>query len=587
MRTATAIIIVLFIAAVILFGFIILRYTIFKPPSTTESEQTDITIEEESEPVTKEEATQEEPDQEKISTIEIYLDGDRDNGIFLGEAAYGMTSKEAFTFYGENFSDTGFLLVKEMEDYTFEPGSTHYIYIYTLIPEYGWDYVKKKVVVHGEEDFDESIKLSIEDPSSTIEEADKSNIKVSGWSVDLDYLDTTGIDKIEIYLNGPRRFGKSINEVNYGIERPDVANAFANANYVNSGYSFHFDGSKLEDGSENTLYFYSYSTSGTYLLTTVDFKIEGEKESNAEISVEDYNLNDQSIEISGWAINKDWILEGKPRSLDVEYSTKKILFTSNRTGNKDIFSMNLDGSELTQLTDYPGNDNYPAVSPDGKKIAYTSDINGVWQIMVMNWDGTDKTQITHKSFKSGYPTWSFDGIFIFFEVYQDGDWEIYRINSDGSNMERLTFNQGIYDWHPCCHPFQKKVIYESGNMGSEDLYFMDYYGKNKEIISSINARKRVPAISIDGKIIVFAIYEDDNSFIYTMDSNGENLINISGPLTKCCHPCISPDNAYIAFDNAAGGQEDLYITNPDGSNLTSLTNSPSIDKDPVFMYQVP
>ncbi|MDP3011363.1 MAG: hypothetical protein Q8N27_01480, partial [Candidatus Hydromicrobium sp.] len=71
MRTVTIIIIILSVAAAIIFGFIIIRYTIFKPPSTAESEQADITIEEESEPVTEEE----EPDPEKISAIEIYLDG--------------------------------------------------------------------------------------------------------------------------------------------------------------------------------------------------------------------------------------------------------------------------------------------------------------------------------------------------------------------------------------------------------------------------------------------------------------------------------------------------------------------------------
>ena len=91
---------------------------------------------------------------------------------------------------------------------------------------------------------------------------------------------------------------------------------------------------------------------------------------------------------------------------------------------------------------------------------------------------------------------------------------------------------------------------------------------------------------MDGEIIVFAVYEGNNSFIYTMDIDGENLNNISGSLKKCSHPCISPDNAYVAFECMTGGQEELYIVSPDGTNLTQLTNIAGNDRDPVFMYQI-
>jgi TolB protein len=589
MRTVTIIIIILSVAAAIIFGFIIIKYATVKtspPVEAAESEQPDIVVEEEPEP----ETTEEEPDPDKIAVIEVYLDGDRNSGIPLGEAAYGMTSQQAFVIYGQDFSETGYVLAIDNKEYTFEQGSIHYLYIYALIPKYGWNYIRQKIEIPGETDFDENIRLSIDNPKDNeiITEADKSNVKVSGWSVDPDSHDTTGIDRIEIYLNGPRGFGKSLGEVNYGIERPDVANALGNANYTNSGYSLNFDASKLEAGSENTIYIYSFSNSGNYYLGPRDIKMEGEeKESNVIFSVEEANLNDNSIEIIGWAINKDDILEGKPRSLDIEYSIKKIIFVSDINGSEDIYSMNLDGSELIQLTDHPGQDNYPAVSPDGKKIAYTSDINGIWQIMVMNWDGTDKTQLTRNPWRSGYPTWSFDGRFIYFEVYQDGDWEIYRINSDGSNLKRLTFNPGIDDWHPVGHPFQYKIIYESGTKGNEDLYVMDYNGENPERISSINMRKRAPAISIDGKLIAFMSYEGNNSFIYTMDGNGENVKMVSGSLINCGHPGFSPDNAFIAFESIIDGQQEIYITNPDGSNPIRLTNAVGNDSDPCFLYQTP
>jgi TolB protein len=584
MRTATIITIILFLVAVIFLGYTFLKAAIFKSPVTneeTELEEPEAIIDEE--PGQVKDGSEDEYSENKISKVEIYLDGDRNNGIFLGEAVYGVTSQDAYNIYGENFSETGFLLAKKNNKYSFEPGSVHYLYVYTLIPASGWDYHRKEIIIPGEPELDENIKLSVDNPDQdeVIKESEKSKIKISGWSADFGNPSAPGIESIEIYLNGPKGFGKLIGKAEYGIERQDVARAFGNTNYTNCGYCLYFDGSDLEEGSENTLYIYSFSSSGNYNLGLMDIIIEGEKkEPDTIISVE-ANLNNQLIEISGWAINKNDITEGKPRETNVEYNIKKIIFTSDRTGNEDIFSMNIDVSELTQLTDYSGRDNYPAASPDGKKITYTSDINGTWQVMVMDWDGKNKKQITNNPYRSGFSSWSFDGRFIYFEAYVDDNWEIYRIDSDGSNMKRLTFNTDEPDWHPCGHPYKYKVIYESGTTGNEDIYIMDHDGKNVDKISDENMRKRVPSISVDGKIIVFS----DNNSLYTMDNNGKNIKKISGDLSRCRHSGISPDMKYVVFESVIDGNVEIILTNLDGSNTIRLTTSPTKDYDPVFLYQ--
>src|SRR4030042_4123738 len=211
MRTVTIIITILSVIAVIIFGFIIIKYIVAKkstPIETAEPDQPDIVVEE-PEPETTEEEPQEEPDPDKIAVIEVYLDSDRNSGIFLGEALYGVSSQQAFMIYGEDFSETGYILAIDNENYTFEPGSIHYLYIYALIQKYGWNYTREKIIIPGEADLDTNIKLSIDNPkdNEVITEADKSNVRVSGWSVDPNFSDTTGIDRVEIYLNGPREFG--------------------------------------------------------------------------------------------------------------------------------------------------------------------------------------------------------------------------------------------------------------------------------------------------------------------------------------------------------------------------------------------
>src|SRR4030065_372355 len=182
MRTVVIIIIILSVIAASIFGYVLIRYIQGKASpaeETTEPEPPDTTVEEEEEPetTTEEPEEEEEPDPDKIAVIEVYLDGNRKSGIFLGEAEYGLTSEQARMVYGENLSETGYGLSIDNEDYTFVPGSTHYLYIYALIPKYGWNYTREKIKIDGEENLDANIRLSLDSPKEdeVITEANKSN----------------------------------------------------------------------------------------------------------------------------------------------------------------------------------------------------------------------------------------------------------------------------------------------------------------------------------------------------------------------------------------------------------------------------
>ena len=598
MKILTTILIIILITALVLLGFIAGQIFITgspdpenEPDKISEEDIDDIQTKPGEDPGTPiiEEDIEEELDLESIQSIEIYLDGNRDDGIFLGEAQYGLISKDAYDIYGEDFSETGFILALDNEEYDFVPGSEHYLYIYTYIPEYGWEYIRERVVIEGEKDVSSTIELHTDTigDNSLIIGSDDPDVRVSGWSADFKTADSTGIDRIEIYLNGPAQFGRNLGTAEYGLERQDVADAFNNSSYLRSGYNFYFDPSILEPGSINTLYVYSFAKDGTYNYLTRDFLVKGEGQDLNTILSVTANLNNNEIAVSGWAINKKWIEEGKPRDLNKEYDTKKIIFTSDMTGDENIFSINMDGSGLTQLTDHAGMDSYPAVSPDGNKIAYTSDINGHWQLVIMDQDGSNKVQLTNTNVRSGFPSWSFDGRYIFYEVYKDGDWEIYRINSDGSSIKRITFNAEGDDWHPHCHPYKYEVLYESGIPGHEDIYIMDFEGNNIKKISDNPMRKRVPTISVDGEIILFAGYEGNNFYIYTMDKNGDNISKVPGIPDNSGHPDISPDNKYITFQalsNPGNDASEIYIINLDGTGLKKLTQTGGTNWDPVFMF---
>ena len=124
-----------------------------------------------------------------------------------------------------------------------------------------------------------------------------------------------------------------------------------------------------------------------------------------------------------------------------------IAVTSTRDGNREICVMEVDGSNVVNLTQHPENDHSPAWSPDGTRIAFTSTRDGNPQVYVMARDGGHPVALTRHPDDGYDPTWSPDGTRIAFVSDRDANQEIYLMNADGSQPVRLTRHQA-FDWAP-------------------------------------------------------------------------------------------------------------------------------------------
>ena len=92
-------------------------------------------------------------------------------------------------------------------------------------------------------------------------------------------------------------------------------------------------------------------------------------------------------------------------------TTPKILFTSARDGNREVYIMNPDGSEQVRLTTHPGNDLQAVWSPTGDKILFVSDRGGERDLYMMNPDGSNVRRVFRRKIEAWRtdPTWSPDG----------------------------------------------------------------------------------------------------------------------------------------------------------------------------------
>jgi Tol biopolymer transport system component len=179
----------------------------------------------------------------------------------------------------------------------------------------------------------------------------------------------------------------------------------------------------------------------------------------------------------------------------------RVVFTSVRDGDMEIYSMNGDGGDVRRLTNRPGPDGGPFFSHDGSHIVFRGrplkpgpELNGyqsllrdgLWrptslEIFVMNADGSQLRQVTELGGANFAPYFTPDGTRIIFASNHHNprgrDFELYLIGVDGSGLERITWNPS-FDGFPMFSPDGTRLVFASNRFaktqGSTNVFIADW-----------------------------------------------------------------------------------------------------------------
>ena len=116
---------------------------------------------------------------------------------------------------------------------------------------------------------------------------------------------------------------------------------------------------------------------------------------------------------------------------------RRVIFSSNRSGNVDLWILNLDTNRLRQYTDDPADDWDPAFTPDGAHIIWSSSRSGNMEIWMATIAGSQARQITHDGVDAENPTMTRDGQWIVYSSGNEAGLGIWKIRPDGSDATQL------------------------------------------------------------------------------------------------------------------------------------------------------
>jgi TolB protein len=272
----------------------------------------------------------------------------------------------------------------------------------------------------------------------------------------------------------------------------------------------------------------------------------------------------------------------------------RIAFSSGFDGfdpglGSQIYTINPDGTGRRQLTHVPKGQHatHPDVSPDGRRILFTSDVTGDWQIWVMRFDGTHQHRLlSDRGYDDLDASWSPSARRVVFSRCAkpfgfDAYCDIDVVRADGTHPGKVLGGNWMHS-SPRFSPDGRRIAFSSTKGGLESaVWTMQSDGTHLRRLTGPSLRAFYPDWSPDGQHILFGdncCLPNTNLWVVRPDGTGlRQMTHVDGK-HNLAFARYSPDGTHIvlsgdlAYPHADGS--DIYVMKADGGGLRRLTTHP-------------
>lgn len=305
-------------------------------------------------------------------------------------------------------------------------------------------------------------------------------------------------------------------------------------------------------------------------------------------------LNMLNVPVNSWRITVngsardaakvavDTIIEKTFNELKIKgFCQTKIAFCAETSkGIKDIYICDIDGNNITQVTNFNTLCVEPCWFPDGKTIGFSKyNRTGIDVVAARLADKKFKRLVSLPGINAGAAI-SPNGQRLAAILSPDHMVDLYVMNSDGEGRRRLTKNNAV-EASPCWSPDSREIAFVSDETGRPQIYTIAADGSSRKRIPGVGVESVTPDWSSDNKIVYSTKVDGAYTLAVYDVKTGENKRITEAP-GSWESPAWAADNRQIVAKSTNGNKSALFVVDSWTGKTRLLVSTPSNLSMPVW-----